>query len=91
VRHETLGCQFRDKPWTIALGAAAMVLGPAALAIAGSMARPIAKAGIKGGLMPCQCSKKVAEDAKESIAEITEQAEDEISAPAEPKRAKTDA
>lgn len=83
-----LGMSLGMNPGTIALGAAAVLFGPAVLAMAGSLVRPIAKAGIKGGLMLYQGGKKMVEDTRCSINEITQEARREISAPSKTKSQK---
>ena len=63
---------------TIALGAAAVMFGPALLAAAGSAAKPLFKAGIKGSLLLYDKSKQLALEAKESLEDLAAEAKEEI-------------
>lgn len=83
-----MGMSLGMNPGTVAVGAAAVLFGPTLLSIAGSMLRPVAKAGIKGGLMLYQGGMKMVEEAKDNIEEITKEAREEISEPAKPKTVK---
>ncbi len=63
---------------TVALGAAAVMFGPALLAMAGSAAKPLLKAGIKGGMLLYDRGKKLALETKESIEDLAAEAKEEI-------------
>jgi hypothetical protein len=63
---------------TLALGAAAVMFGPALLAMAGSAAKPLLKAGIKGGMLLYDRGKKLALETKESLEDLAAEAKEEI-------------
>lgn len=63
---------------TVALGVAAVMFGPALLAMAGSTAKPLLKAGIKGALLFYDRSKRLALEAKESLEDLAAEAKEEI-------------
>jgi hypothetical protein len=73
---------------TIALGAAAVMFGPVLLAAAGSAAKPLFKAGIKGGLLLYDKSKQLALEAKESLEDLAAEAKAEIEEPPKQRQAK---
>ncbi len=73
---------------TIALGAAAVMFGPALLAAAGGVAKPVLKAGIKGGLLLFDKSKQMVLEAKESLEDLAAEAKAEIAEPAKTRQAK---
>lgn len=70
---------------TIVLGAAALVLGPMLLTAAGGVLRSLVKTGIKGGLIVYEKGKVMAEETRESLQELTEEAKSEIEAQGEKK------
>ncbi len=63
---------------TVALGAAALLFGPTLIAVAGSVLKSAAKAGIKGGLMMYDKGKEIAAEAKETVEDITAEAKAEL-------------
>ncbi len=73
---------------TIAIGAAAVMFGPALLAMAGGAAKPLLKAGIKGSLLLYDRGKRLALEAKESLEDIAAEAKEEIAETPKPKAAK---
>jgi len=83
-----IGISLGLNPATIALGAAAVMFGPALLAMAGSAAKPLLKAGIKGGLLVYGKSKQMVSEAKESLEDLAAEAKAEIAEPPKQKKAK---
>jgi hypothetical protein len=73
---------------TVAIGAAAVMFGPALLAMAGSAAKPVLKAGIKGGLLFYDKSKQMISEAKESLEDLAAEAKAEIAEPPKHKQVK---
>jgi hypothetical protein len=63
---------------TLAIGAAAVMFGPALLAMAGSAAKPLLKAGIKGSLLLYDRGKRLALEAKESLEDIAAEAKESL-------------
>ena len=72
-------------PGTLLLGAAAVVLAPMVLTVAGGVLRSLAKAGIKGGIMVVEKSKELAAETQGAIQNITEEARAELAAKGEEK------
>ncbi|MBN1105193.1 MAG: DUF5132 domain-containing protein [Deltaproteobacteria bacterium] len=66
---------------TIALGAAAVLFGPAILTAAGGLARSLVKSGIKGSILAYEKGKVMIAEARESVEDITAEARAEISKP----------
>jgi hypothetical protein len=62
----------------LALGAAAVILAPAAIALMGSIVRPLAKAAIKGGLMVYEKGREVTTETTETFGDLTAEAKSEI-------------
>jgi hypothetical protein len=62
----------------LALGAAAVILAPAAIALMGSLMKPLAKAAIKGGLMVYETGRTVATETTEAFEELAAEAKSEI-------------
>jgi hypothetical protein len=75
-------------PGTVALGAAAFLLGPTILVVARGLARSVVKAGIKGGLTIYEKGKLTVAEAKETVEDLTAEARSEISKPQSPQPAK---
>lgn len=67
-------------PGTILLAAAAVVIAPMVLTVAGGVLRSIAKAGIKGGMMAMEKSKELAAETQSTLHSITEEAKAELAA-----------
>jgi hypothetical protein len=65
-------------PGTILVGAAALVLGPMALTVAGGMLRSLAKTAVKGGIIAYERSKDLAEETKDTLEGITQEAKAEL-------------
>jgi hypothetical protein len=63
---------------TVALGAAALLLGPTLVAVAGGLAKSIVKTGIKTGILMYDKGKEIATEAKETMEGITAEAKSEI-------------
>jgi len=63
---------------TVALGAAALLLGPTLIAVAGGLAKSIVKTGIKGGMLMYDKGKEIAAEAKETMEGITAEARSEM-------------
>jgi hypothetical protein len=66
----------------MALGAAAVLFGPTILTVAGSLAKSLVKTGIKSGMLLYDKGKEVADEAKETIADLKAEAKAELSPPA---------
>jgi hypothetical protein len=63
---------------TVALGAGVLLLGPTLLTLAGGIAKSIVKTGIKSGMMLYDKGLDIAEEAKETMGELTSEAKAEI-------------
>ena len=63
---------------TVALGVAAYLFGPTLLSTAGGVLRGAAKAGIKGGLIAYNRGKLLADEAKESLEDLSAEAKSEM-------------
>jgi hypothetical protein len=63
---------------TLALGAAALLLGPTIIAAARGLTRTVAKAGIKEGLILYEKGKETAAETKGSVEDLTVEARSEI-------------
>jgi hypothetical protein len=74
-----LGVNMGMNVGTLALGAAAVLLGPTMLAVAGGLAKSVAKAGIKGGIMIYDKGKEIAVEAKETAEDLAAEARSEVS------------
>jgi hypothetical protein len=64
---------------TIALGAAAVLVGPTVVALAGQLAKSLAKTGIKSGLLLYERSRELVEEGKGTIEDLTAEARAEVS------------
>ncbi|MEW6664935.1 MAG: DUF5132 domain-containing protein [Thermodesulfobacteriota bacterium] len=73
---------------TIALGAAAILLGPTLLGMAGGLGRSLIKAGVKGGLLVYRKGRELAEETKESLEDVVAEARSEVAAKPKAKAAK---
>ena len=62
----------------LALGAAVVILAPAAIALMGSLVRPLAKAAIKGGLLVYEKGREVATETTETFEDLATEAKSEI-------------
>lgn len=76
----------------LAIGAASVVLAPVVVPLAGGVLKSLAKAGIKGGMVLYEKGKLLAEETKETIEDLTEEAKSELTevqevAVAKPKKA----
>jgi hypothetical protein len=65
-------------PGTIVLGAAAFVLGPMILTVAGGVLRSLAKTAIKGGMIAYEKGRDLAEGTKGTIEDLTGEAKAEL-------------
>ena len=65
-------------PANLAIGTGVVLLAPMVLPIVGSVAKPVAKAAIKGALMTYEGVKVTLAEAKESLEDITAEAKAEI-------------
>jgi hypothetical protein len=72
-------------PGTILLGAAAVVLAPMVLTVAGGVLRSLAKTGVKGGILLVEKGKELAAETQDAIQNITEEARAELAAKGEEK------
>ncbi len=64
---------------SLALGAAAILFGPAILTTVAGIARSLLKSGIKGGVLVYDKSKEMLAEARESIEDIAAEAKAEVS------------
>jgi len=76
----------------LAIGAAAVVLAPVVLPVVGGVLKTLTKAGIKGGMVLYEQGKVFAEEARETVEDLTEEAKAELKedsnvAMAKPKKA----
>jgi hypothetical protein len=69
----------------LALGAVAVVLAPAAIALVGSLMKPLAKAAIKGGLMVYETGRAVAAETTDAFEDLAAEAKSEIAHDKNPK------
>lgn len=67
----------------LAIGAGVVLLAPIVIPVIGSVAKPIAKAVIKGVLVTYEGTKVAIAEAKESLEDLTAEAKAEISKKAE--------
>jgi hypothetical protein len=74
-----LGVNMGLNAGTLAFGAAAVLLGPTLLAVAGGLIKSAAKEGIKGGLMAYDKGKELVNEAKETAQDIAAEAKSEMS------------
>jgi len=63
----------------LALGAGVVLLAPVVIPIVGSMARPLVKAVIKGGLVAYEGAKVSIAEAKETLEDLAAEAKAEVS------------
>jgi hypothetical protein len=73
---------------TIALGAAALLLGPTIIAMAGGVVRALAKSGIKGSMLAFEKGKELAAETKETLEDLTAEAKAEVKQQIKPVAAK---
>lgn len=75
----------------LAIGAASVLLAPVVLPVLGSILKSLTKAGIKGGMVLYEKGRLFAEETKETIEDLTEEAKAELGegqmAVAKPKKA----
>ena len=64
---------------TLAIGLGVAILAPVVLPVVASVVKPIVKSGIKAGIMLVEKGRVIAEEAKESIEDITAEARTELS------------
>ena len=62
----------------IAVGIGALVLAPTVLPVVAALAKPVAKAAIKGGLMLIEKGKEIAAETKEVLEDLTAEAKAEL-------------
>jgi hypothetical protein len=62
------------------IGLGAVVLAPVVVPVVAGVARPLAKAGIKGGLIFLDKAKVLAAEAREAVEDITVEAKSEMAA-----------
>jgi len=72
-------------PGTLLLGAAAVVLAPMVLTVAGGVLRSLAKTGIKGGMMAVEKTRQLAAETQGALQDITDEARAELAAKDEEK------
>lgn len=63
----------------LAIGAASVLLAPIVLPVLGGVLKSLAKAGIKGGMVLYEKGKLLAEETRETIEDLTEEAKAELS------------
>lgn len=68
----------------LAIGAAAVILAPVVLPVVGGVLKTLTKAGIKGGMVLYEKGKLFAEEARETVEDLTEEAKAELKADAKP-------
>ena len=66
----------------LAIGAASVILAPIVLPVVGGVLKSLTKAGIKGGMVLYEKGKLFAEEAKETVEDLTEEAKAELKADA---------
>jgi hypothetical protein len=75
----------------LAIGAASVLLAPIVLPVLGGIVKSLTKAGIKGGMVLYEKGRLLAEETKETIEDLTEEAKAELGeeqmAVAKPKKA----
>jgi len=76
----------------LAIGAASVILAPVVLPVVGGVLKTLTKASIKGGMVLYEKGKLFAEEARETVEDLTEEAkaelkEDSKMAVAKPKKA----
>ncbi|MCF8130089.1 MAG: DUF5132 domain-containing protein [Deltaproteobacteria bacterium] len=76
----------------LAIGAASVVLAPFVLPVVGGVLKTVTKAGIKGGMVLYEKGKLLAEETRETMEDLTEEAKAELKeestvAVAKPKKA----
>ncbi len=64
----------------LAIGAASVILAPVVLPVVGGVLKSLTKAGIKGGMVLYEKGKLFAEEAKETVEDLTEEAKAELKA-----------
>ncbi|WP_051184391.1 DUF5132 domain-containing protein [Desulfatiglans anilini] len=62
----------------LAVGAAAVLLAPIILPVAGGVLKSLAKAGIKGGIILYEKGKLMVEETKETLEDLTAEAKSEL-------------
>ncbi|EFK08898.1 conserved hypothetical protein [delta proteobacterium NaphS2] len=62
----------------LAIGAASVVLAPVVLPVVGGVLKSLTKAGIKGGMVLYEKGKLFAEETKETVEDLTEEAKSEL-------------
>jgi len=64
----------------LAIGAASVLLAPVVLPVLGGILKSLTKAGIKGGMILYEKGKLLAEETRETIEDLTEEAKAELNA-----------
>ncbi|MCG6878863.1 MAG: DUF5132 domain-containing protein [Deltaproteobacteria bacterium] len=64
----------------LAIGAASVILAPVVLPVVGGVLKSLTKAGIKGGMVLYEKGKLFAEETKETVEDLTEEAKAELKA-----------
>ncbi len=64
----------------LAIGAASVLLAPVLLPVLGGILKSLTKAGIKGGMILYEKGKLLAEETRETIEDLTEEAKAELTA-----------
>jgi len=64
----------------LAIGAASVILAPIVLPVVGGVLKSLTKAGIKGGMVLYEKGKLFAEETKETVEDLTEEAKAELKA-----------
>ena len=62
----------------LAIGAASVLLAPIVLPVVGGIVKSLTKAGIKGGMVLYEKGRLLAEETKETIEDLTEEAKAEL-------------
>ena len=62
----------------LAIGAASVILAPVVLPVVGGVLKSLTKAGIKGGMVLYEKGKLFAEETKETVEDLTEEAKSEL-------------
>ncbi len=68
----------------LAIGAASVILAPVVLPVVGGVLKSLTKAGIKGGMVLYEKGKLFAEETKETMEDLTEEAKAELKADSKP-------
>jgi hypothetical protein len=63
----------------MAIGAGAVLLAPVVIPVIGSIIKPLAKAGIKGGILAYEGAKVTIAETKETLEDLAAEAKAEIS------------